>query len=90
MAILSRLLITLLLVLVGPLNAIALDKIIVVKVNGAINSVAAEFIAHEIRNANTSSEELIVIQMDISGGLDTSIRKIIKAIQSSKIPVASL
>jgi membrane-bound serine protease (ClpP class) len=89
MAILSRLLITLLLVLVGPLNAIALDKIIVVKVNGAINSVAAEFIAHEIRNANTSSEELIVIQMDISGGLDTSIRKIIKAIQSSKIPVAS-
>ena len=89
MAILSRLLITLLLVLVGPLNAIALDKIIVVKVNGSINSVAAEFIAHEIRNANTSSEELIVIQMDISGGLDTSMRKIIKAIQSSKIPVAS-
>ena len=89
MAIPSRLLIILLLVLVGPLNAIALDKIIVVKVNGSINSVAAEFIDHEIRNANTSSEELIVIQMDISGGLDTSMRKIIKAIQSSKIPVAS-
>ena len=89
MATLSKLVITLLLVLVGPLNAIALDKIIVVKVNGAINSVAAEFITHEIRNANKSSEELIVIQMDISGELDTSMRKIIKAIQSSKIPVAS-
>jgi membrane-bound ClpP family serine protease len=57
MAILSRLLITLLLVLVGPLNAIALDKIIVIKVNGAINSAVAEFVTHEIRNANTSSEE---------------------------------
>tara|TARA_B110000263_G_scaffold30548_1_gene23106 strand:- start:2867 stop:4159 length:1293 start_codon:yes stop_codon:yes gene_type:complete len=90
MAILNRLLITLLLVSVCPLNAIALDKIIVIKVNGAINSAVAEFVTHEIRNANTSSEELIVIQMDILGGLDTSMRKIIKAIQSSKIPVASL
>ena len=89
MAILKRLLITLLLVSVCPLNAIALDKIIVIKVNGAINSAVAEFVTHEIRNANTSSEELIVIQMDILGGLDTSMRKIIKAIQSSKIPVAS-
>jgi len=89
MAILNRLLITLLLVSVCPLNAIALDKIIVIKVNGAINSAVAEFVTHEIRNANTSSEELIVIQMDILGGLDTSMRKIIKAIQSSKIPVAS-
>ena len=67
MATLSKLVITLLLVLVGPLNAIALDKIIVIKVNGAINSVVADFITHEIRNANKSSEELIVIQMDISG-----------------------
>ena len=90
MTILGRLLATLLLVLICPLNAIALDKIIVIKVNGAINSAVAEFVTHEIRNANTSSEELIVIQMDILGGLDTSMRKIIKAIQSSKIPVASL
>jgi membrane-bound serine protease (ClpP class) len=49
----------------------------------------AEFVVNEIRSANTSSEELIIIRMDTPGGLDTSMRKIIKAIQSSKIPVAS-
>jgi membrane-bound serine protease (ClpP class) len=61
----------------------------VVKIEGAINPVVAEFVANEIRSANTSSEELIIIRMDTPGGLDTSMRKIIKAIQSSKIPVAS-
>ena len=44
---------------------------------------------NEIHNANKFSEELIVIQMDTPGGLDPSMRKIIKAIQNSKIPVAS-
>ena len=75
--------------MVWPANAFGLDGIIVVKVEGAINPAVAEFVVSEIRSANTSSEELIVIQMDTPGGLDTSMRKIIKAIQSSKIPVAS-
>jgi len=78
-----------LLLMVWPANAFGSDGIIVVKIEGAINPVVAEFVANEIRSANTSSEELIVIQMDTPGGLDTSMRKIIKAIQSSKTPVAS-
>ena len=75
--------------MVWPIKAFGSDGIIVVKIEGAINPVVAEFVANEIRSANTSSEELIVIRMDTPGGLDTSMRKIIKAIQSSKIPVAS-
>ena len=75
--------------MVWPANAFGSDGIIVVKIEGAINPVVAEFVANEIRSANTSSEELIVIRMDTPGGLDTSMRKIIKAIQSSKVPVAS-
>ncbi len=87
--IIFRKLLVIALLLVWPINAFGSDGIIVVKIEGAINPVVAAFVANEIRSANTSSEELIVIQMDTPGGLDTSMRKIIKAIQSSKIPVAS-
>ena len=89
MIIFRKLLVIALLLMVWPANAFGSDGIIVVKIEGAINPVVAEFVANEIRSANTSSEELIVIRMDTPGGLDTSMRKIIKAIQSSQIPVAS-
>ena len=89
MIIFRKLLVIVLLLMVWPANAFGGDGIIVVKIEGAINPVVAEFVANEIRSANTSSEELIVIRMDTPGGLDTSMRKIIKAIQSSKVPVAS-
>ena len=89
MIIFKKLLVIAMLLMVWPANTFGLDGIIVVKIEGAINPVVAEFVANEIRSANESSEELIVIRMDTPGGLDTSMRKIIKAIQSSKIPVAS-
>jgi len=89
MIIFRKLLVIALLLMVWPANTFGSDGIIVVKIEGAINPVVAEFVANEIRSANTSSEELIVIRMDTPGGLDTSMRKIIKAIQSSKVPVAS-
>ena len=89
MIIFRKLLVIVLLLMVWPANAFGADGIIVVKIEGAINPVVAEFVANEIRSANTSSEELIVIRIDTHGGLDTSMRKIIKAIQSSKVPVAS-
>jgi len=72
-----------------PSSVFALDDIIVIKINGAINPVVAEFVTDEINQANVSSAELIVIQMDTPGGLDTSMRQIIKGIESSNIPVAS-
>ena len=84
-----KLLVIALLLMVWPANAFGSNSIIVIEVEGAINPVVAEFVTNEIRSANTSSEELIVIRMDTPGGLDASMRKIIKAIQSSKIPVAS-
>ena len=89
MIIFRKLLVIALLLMVWPANAFGSAGIIVGKIEGAINPVVAEFVVNEIRSANTSSEELIIIRMDTPGGLDTSMRKIIKAIQSSKIPVAS-
>ena len=89
MTILSRLLAISLSLMAWPSSALALDDIVVVKIDGAINPVVAEFVTDEIYKANTSSAELVIIQMDTPGGLDTSMRQIIKVIQNSKIPVAS-
>jgi len=51
--------------------------------------VVAEFVSTEIKDANAVQEALIIIRMDTPGGLDTSMRQIIKSIQKSKIPVAA-
>ena len=61
----------------------------VVEISGAINPVVAEFVSTEIKDANAAQEALIIIRMDTPGGLDTSMRQIIKSIQTSKIPVAT-
>ena len=89
MIILRKLFVVLLPLLVWSTTAFGAGRIIVIEVDGVINPVVAEFMVNEIYNANKFSEELIVIQMDTPGGLDPSMRKIIKAIQNSKIPVAS-
>ena len=89
MIIIRSLFVVLLPLLVWSTTAFGAGRIIVIEVDGVINPVVAEFMANEIYNANKFSEELIVIQMDTPGGLDPSMRKIIKAIQNSKIPVAS-
>ena len=67
----------------------AQDRVVVVEISGAINPVVAEFVSTEIRDANAAGDALIVIRMDTPGGLDTSMRQIIKSIQSSRIPVAT-
>jgi len=72
-----------------PIQAWAQGRIIVVEISGAINPVVAEFVTDEIREANQAGEELIVIRMDTPGGLDTSMRQIIKGILKSTVPVAT-
>ena len=67
----------------------AANQIVVVKIFGAINPAVAEFVSHEIHQANKEKQALIVLNMDTPGGLDTSMRQIIKKIQSSHVPVAS-
>ncbi|MBI4829353.1 MAG: nodulation protein NfeD [Nitrospinae bacterium] len=62
----------------------------VITINGAINPVVAEYAAGAIQSANASPDvELLVIEMDTPGGLDTSMRQIIKEIQGSSKPVVT-
>ena len=79
----------LLIVFLATPPAYGKDLVVVVKISGSINPAVAEFVSHEISQANNDQEALIVLHMDTPGGLDTSMRQIIKKIQSSHVPVAS-
>ena len=72
-----------------PLQVGAEGRIVVVKISGAINPVVSEFVSSEISAANDAKDNLVVLTMDTPGGLDTSMRVIIKAILESRIPVAT-
>lgn len=59
----------------------------VITVNGVINPVTAEYITKSIRKAVKNNAEALVIELDTPGGLDTSMRNIVKEIIGSDVPV---
>ena len=63
-------------------------KIIVLKIDGTINPAVAEYVSNEIGNAVKNGDSFIIIEMDTPGGLDTSMRLIVKEILNSPVPVA--
>jgi membrane-bound serine protease (ClpP class) len=79
----------LILTMLFPYHAYAKDRVVVLKVAGAINPIVADYLCEEIRSANSAGEALVVVQLDTPGGLDTSMRAIVKEIQNSEVPVAT-
>ena len=55
--------------------------------DGVINPVAAEFISTAIAVATQKQAQVLVIKLDTPGGLDTSMRLIIKEINASEVPI---
>ncbi|HEX9758230.1 MAG TPA: nodulation protein NfeD [Nitrospiria bacterium] len=62
-------------------------KVHVISYNGVINPVAAEYISKAISTAEEDRAEALVIQLDTPGGLDQSMRIIIKEMNASSVPV---
>jgi len=56
-------------------------------VDGIVNPVMSEFVVKSIQGAQKENAEAVVIQLDTPGGLDLSMRDIVKAILSSDIPI---
>jgi len=54
---------------------------------GSINPGLAEFIVSGIKEAERQKAEVLVIQLDTPGGLDSSMRQIVQAISNSRVPV---
>jgi membrane-bound serine protease (ClpP class) len=60
----------------------------VVPLEGAIGPASADFAKRAIERAAKEQSPLVVVRMDTPGGLDTSMRELIKAILASPVPVA--
>ncbi len=59
----------------------------VLRVKGVVNPVLADYINRGIARAEDSSAVACVIEIDTPGGLDTSMRDIVKGILDSSVPV---
>ncbi len=58
-----------------------------VDINGPINPVTAEYITRNLKESAARHEKLFLIEMDTPGGLDVSMREIVKGIFASPVPV---
>ncbi|HEY1286793.1 MAG TPA: nodulation protein NfeD [Burkholderiales bacterium] len=62
--------------------------VVLVPLEGAIGPASAHFARRGIERAAKEGAELVILQIDTPGGLDTSMREVIKAILASPVPVA--
>lgn len=76
-----------LLALVQPAMAQDDGHVLVLTLEGVINPPAASYVERGIEQAETSGATVVILEIDTPGGLDSSTRDIVQAIDNAGVPV---
>ena len=85
----ARMITILLLLLLAVAVPAAAGTVPVIELEGPIGPVAAEYVADSLKAAALDARPLVVVRIDTPGGLDASMRRIVRAIVNSPVPVAA-
>ncbi len=66
----------------------ARGTVVLMELEGAIGPAAVDYVRRGLKQAERAGARLVVLQIDTPGGLDASMRSIIKDILASPVPVA--
>src|SRR5579864_6684375 len=72
-----------------PARAGAAQHALILDIDGAIGPPTADYVVSALAAAKPDEVGLVILRMNTPGGLDTSMREIIKAILASPVPVAT-
>jgi membrane-bound serine protease (ClpP class) len=84
------------LLLVSPASSLSTDAVApadrfatLIELNGPIGPAISRYVEQSLVDAANRRSAVVILQMDTPGGLDTSMRDIIKAILASPVPVVT-